>query len=61
MTVDKGQIRRDAGRSRENPLTLRDLPFTVPSKGRYWLDYGQGPRLMPESPKGAVIALEIKP
>ncbi len=46
--------------SRENPLSILELPFTVPIAGCYWLTYGDGGAIkLPYSPAGSVLRLEI--
>jgi hypothetical protein len=47
--------------SRANPLTVNDLPFTVPEAGRYWLLYGNELMELPESPEGSVLDLQKQP
>lgn len=47
--------------SKANPLTITDLPFTVPRTGRYWLKYGEQLIHLPESPEGSVLAFDLKP
>lgn len=45
--------------SRANPLSLLDLPFTVPGDGFYWLTYGTSePMQLPWSPEGSVLDVE---
>lgn len=51
---------QDAPRgSRENPLSLLDLPYTVPETGTYWITVGNAePMELPESPAGSVLDVE---
>lgn len=44
--------------TRERPLTLAEMPFTVPVTGRYFVLYADRVIEMPESPAGSVIDLE---
>lgn len=45
--------------SRDNPLSLLDLPFIVPETGVYWLTVGNDkPMELPEAPRGSVLDVE---
>ena len=45
--------------SRENPLRVYDLPFTVPKDGVYWLAVNNDTLIeLPPAPEGAVLDVE---
>jgi hypothetical protein len=43
-----------------NPLTEADLPFKVPDDGHYWISLAGRVTQLPFSPKGSVLAVEVR-
>lgn len=56
MSADRKDVPKG---SSGRPLSLLDLPFTVPEDGCYWITYGASePMQLPWSPNGSVIDVE---
>ncbi len=48
------------GLTKENPLTHRDLPFTVPLEASYWIaTFGREAVETPVAPAGSVLELNV--
>lgn len=45
----------------DDPLTVADMPFTIPASGEYWLRYGGDMILLPPAPVGSILEISLPP
>lgn len=45
----------------DDPLTVADMPFTIPTAGEYWLRYGGDLILLPPAPIGSTLEISLPP